>query len=149
MAGVLLRSHDRFDEVGWLDIETGDLVLEDRTDERTAGWYDRLGDETVFFYADERQMWLQTGSTRLPLTGCTAEFDRIAVSGVEDRVLRVLREGAVVFAIGYHAPNDPVLPHLLYITACAEEENLDLGLFITNVINDAARLARMRDAELI
>jgi hypothetical protein len=61
----------------------------------------------------------------------------------------VLREGTVVFTTGYHVPNDPVLPHLLYITAGVEEEDFDLGMFIANVINDPVRLARMREPELI
>jgi hypothetical protein len=148
VAGVLLRSHDRFVEVGWLEVETGDLLREGRSDGDTVGWYDRLDDEMVFFYAHQGEMWLQTGRTRIPVTGCTAEFDRIAVRGGEDRVLRVLREGTVVFTTGYHVPNDPVLPHLLYITAGAEEEDFDLGMFIANVINDPVRLARMRECRV-
>jgi hypothetical protein len=123
-------------------------LREGRSDGDTVGWYDRLDDEMVFFYAHQGEMWLQTGRTRIPVTGCTAEFDRIAVRGGEDRVLRVLREGTVVFTTGYHVPNDPVLPHLLYITAGAEEEDFDLGMFIANVINDPVRLARMRECRV-
>lgn len=99
------------------------------------GWYSKLGEYSVFLYRDAGDLFLQVETDVLLLDdNVTAELR------YEDAkcTLRIFRFGELLFTVCYQRP-EPWPPLSRDLTAGVEEELVDFGLFIRNVINNPER----------
>lgn len=146
---MFVESHDRFDDVGDLDPESGHLVEFSRSARSSSdlpagpvcGHYARLDDDLAVFYRAGESLWLRAGEHVREL-----ETGRSSVrwEGLGERSRLTLRdEDNYVVSVGYRVGptrgpslvDDPTLFSAI--------ENWDFGLFVRNVLMDDGRRGRI------
>jgi hypothetical protein len=137
---VWLRSNDRFDTIANLDDSSGAYQVEKRSVENASsstsfdGFFSLLSEQFVALYRAEGALHLRLADLRVSL----APDVIVEVSGdVQRRVLVVMRSGTEVARLQYaldprsYFKDDP--------TPFLELEDLDFGLFISNVSKSPER----------
>ncbi len=137
-------SHDHFDDVATFDPATGRLEEFHRADRGALppgplhGHYSRLSGILAVFYRNDGFLWLRVGreARNLDREGCEVRWQNVDGSSS----LQLFDRRGLVTSVEYRpgtwdGSTDP--------TPFAESEDWDFGLFVTNVLADDARRARM------
>lgn len=115
-----------------LDTESGALApVEGRERAESRGYFATLGKTPVVFYATGGKLHLRVGEALAPLPGAKVEL-----TGEGLRTLKVSKDDQLLVSLQY--PN-PVNPPMELDNSMAEEEDFDLGLFVSNVVGSARR----------
>ncbi len=136
---MLVQYHERFDVIAEFDPESGRVQPLPRPDGLspggTDGWFAILGGVCVVFYRQAARLRLQIGGRTFDLDGdASVDWrveDRTAVFTVTDESGQVMLRYTSGPSSGPWVSDDP--------TPFVEEEDWDLGLFISNVIFDEER----------
>lgn len=141
---LLLRSHQRFNEVAEFDPDEGKLSI--RAKENTAegvgrrisGSYARLSKNTLLLYKLNGELYLKVDAQQ-PLR-ITDDITAQIENHDGRKGLLILRdEGSLLLTVWYQPPViDPPLEQD-YVSSFVEEEDFDFGLFVHNVINSSRR----------
>lgn len=99
---------------------------------KPSGYFTKLGGTPVAFYAEAGRLRLRLGDETHILTGPV----KVELAGEGLRTLRIRSGEDVLARISY--PN-PVNPPMEFDMTLAEEEDFDLGLFVTNVMSSQRR----------
>jgi hypothetical protein len=141
---MLVQYHDRYDVVAEFNPESGQIRPLPRPAELgptgTDGWFAILAGTCVVFYRDTGRLWLRVGDRT---------FDVDANASVDWRI----EEGNAVFSVADDVgqvvvkyPSGPLSGPSLCDdpTPFVEEEDWDLGQFVTNILNDEERSDLLR-----
>jgi hypothetical protein len=139
---MLLDSFDKFGEVAEYDPDAGVLaraggrVGDQAGPHTTLGHYATLGRDLVILARVNGLLRLQVGSTVLSIDqDTTARYRKYPIF----HSVEIWQRGAKEYIIEFNYPApDVVVPIENDPTPLVNEEDFDLGLFISNVINDRA-----------
>lgn len=138
---LLLDSHDRFEDLIELNLETGRFDFSSRSDrpdlahQPVHGTYAALDSRNVFFYRQEGVLHLRTDEADIELTDDTIiEFEQGWMNA-----LVVLRADRPVLRLEYRARKDDVDQWRQYLNPMIEDEHLDFGQYIYEVMSDSKR----------
>lgn len=142
---MLLQYHDRFDIVAEFDLETGRTELLPRPSSlpltATEGWFSVLGGVFVLFFRHAGRLWLRVGDKTFDLdTEPTVEWRR---EGGMSILMVADDEGELVLRYRAGPRSGPPLSD--DSTPFVDEEDWDLGLFVSNVVLDEERSELVRN----
>jgi len=141
---MLVQDFERYDVVAEFDPTTGRVEPVPRPPglpwNATDGWFATIEGICVVFYRLEGQLWLLAGNHRFNLDGKASVAWRrdgsTAVFTVADEAGQVTLRYRPGPSSGPPLSEDP--------TPFVEEEDWDLGLFVTNILVDEERSELMR-----
>jgi hypothetical protein len=103
------------------------------------GWYAKLDSDVLALYRNVGALYLQHAGTTLVVD---EHLSSELLKDVQSNVLRVFKDGSLVYEIRYKRPN-PWPPLERDLTAGVDDEQMDFGLFVHRVITDPARRGRI------
>jgi hypothetical protein len=141
---LLIKYHDRIDIIAEFDPETGRTDILPRPQglpvTGTDGWFSLLGGLCVVFYRQGGRLWLRAGERIIDLDrDPTIEWHRegdISSLTIGDQ------RGEIVLRYRTGPRSGPALQE--DPTPFVDEEDWDLGLFLSNVMFDAERIELIR-----
>ena len=136
---VAVRDFLQSSKVHELDTDSGAVSAAASADVPVRGYYSKLGDSSVVFYADQGRLVVRAGEAHA-FVGPIGARAKVELSGENLRTLRVVEGDEVLFRLTY--PN-PVNPPMELDLSMAEEEDFDLGLYVKNVTSDFKRAKNM------
>lgn len=139
---VLLESHDRYDDLVELEPITGQLCWYSRRDNPNiavrpiCGSFARLDTHLVLLYRQADMLHLRVDNTDTELTDDTC----IELVRGETNVLMVVRDNVPILCLEYKPHvTDEIDQWRMYLNPFIEEEHLDFGLFVWEVVQNAER----------
>jgi hypothetical protein len=141
---VILQSQDKFNEIGILDLETGNFetVQKEGKKERTMGYYSSYEDVIVSFFRLKENLFLGVNKQIIQFQ----ENDSISISSLSNNQFRfsVHRDNQEIFSYQYQRHQiTPTISAFQIVNSMSEEEDFDIFLLINNVMNDKKRMERV------
>jgi hypothetical protein len=142
---ILLQSNDSFDELGKLNLDTGEISFLSKSQNPQAsctliqGHYAKVGDSLVCLYRFDDVLYLRIGELQFEIT------DRVLCylsRELNNRSFKLISDGKELVNVVY-TPVKPEIPLNRDPTPFIEEEDFDFMLFIHNVINNFDRRHRI------
>ncbi len=137
---VLLESYDRFDDLVELEPNTGQLYWYSKRDNPNMaarpvhGSFARLDTHLVFFYRQADVLHLRVDDTDIQLTDDTG----IELVRGETSTLMVVCGNVPIICLDYKSHvTDEIDQWRMYLNPFIEEEHLDFGLFVWEVMQNA------------
>lgn len=141
---MLIESHERFDDLAEYDPTTGQLQEFSRATSSAAssgpptGHYAKLSGTLAVFYRLDGSLWMRLGNEarNLDQVGNELRWEHVE----RHSTLELLERGTLVARVQYRpgsggGPGDP--------TPFVDSEDWDFGLFVTNVLGNEGRHARI------
>lgn len=138
---MYVESHDLFSLVGWYDPSSGILEVREReslesVDHVLRGHFASLSEQTLVFYRDGEKLYVARGRERWVANSSTVKLVSL---GVAMKFIVQESEKQIPLEVEYEKPSD----EYEWTTPFAEPEDWDFGLFVSNVVNDLDRAARI------
>lgn len=138
---VWLQSNEKFDDIAELDVESGEWKIcrrEENVHVQTDGFFSILSQVFCAIFRSGNQLHFRIGDKQFELT----EGVEIAVNGaLEKRFLSVRRRGSPEIEFEYSLSSFAIDGD---ITPFLEDEDLDFGLFLSNIATDPNRQAVLK-----